>query len=78
MQIRCLGGGDAFGSGGRFHPCYHIAAHDLSMLLDCGPSALIAMMNRPGFDGGFVSRKMTTWRGGRTHGEGIEVSTRVS
>jgi hypothetical protein len=36
------------------------------------------ILNRPGFDGGFVSRKMTTWRGGKTHGEGIEVSTRVS
>lgn len=35
-------------------------------------------VEHPGFDGGFISRKMTTWRGGRTDGEGIEVSTRVS
>lgn len=43
VQVRCLGSGDAFGSGGRFHPCYHIEAEGLSLLLDCGPSASIAM-----------------------------------
>jgi ribonuclease BN (tRNA processing enzyme) len=43
IQIQCLGSGDAFGSGGRFHPCYHVKAEGLSLLLDCGPSAPIAM-----------------------------------
>ncbi|TFH11363.1 MAG: MBL fold metallo-hydrolase [Candidatus Atribacteria bacterium] len=35
--------GDAFGSGGRLHPCFHVKTDTLSLLLDCGPSALIAM-----------------------------------
>ena len=30
MQIRCVGSGDAFGSGGRFHPCYLLEATGLT------------------------------------------------
>ena len=43
MHVQCLGSGDAFGSGGRFHPCFHLKTDTLSLLLDCGPSALISM-----------------------------------
>jgi ribonuclease BN (tRNA processing enzyme) len=40
MRLRVLGCGDAFGSGGRFHTCFHVSA---SVLLDCGASSLIAV-----------------------------------
>ena len=46
MNVRFLGSGDAFGSGGRFQTCIHVnlegsdAAH---LLVDCGASSLVAM-----------------------------------
>jgi ribonuclease BN (tRNA processing enzyme) len=43
MQIHVLGSGDAFGSGGRFNTCLHVAAPNLSMLLDCGASSMVAL-----------------------------------
>jgi ribonuclease BN (tRNA processing enzyme) len=43
MKLHILGCGDAFGSGGRHQSAYLIEAADRLFLLDCGPSALLAM-----------------------------------
>jgi ribonuclease BN (tRNA processing enzyme) len=43
MRLQVLGCGDAFGSGGRFHTCFHVSGGLANFLLDCGASALIAM-----------------------------------
>lgn len=43
MEVRVLGCGDAFGSGGRLHTCFHVRAASTRFLMDYGASALIAM-----------------------------------
>lgn len=43
MQVTFVGSGDAFGSGGRFHTCFHVDAGATRFLLDCGASSLIAL-----------------------------------
>jgi ribonuclease BN (tRNA processing enzyme) len=43
MQIRFLGSGDAFGSGGRYHTCFLVTAETTRFLVDCGASSLIAL-----------------------------------
>ena len=43
VEIRFLGSGDAFGSGGRFQTCFHIAGEKTNFLIDCGATALVAM-----------------------------------
>lgn len=43
MEFTFLGCGDAFGSGGRFNTCFHVAARSGSFLIDCGASAMIAL-----------------------------------
>ncbi|SEA39756.1 Ribonuclease BN, tRNA processing enzyme [Desulfuromusa kysingii] len=43
VSLRCLGSGDAFGSGGRLNSCYHLKSSSVQMLLDCGCSSLIGM-----------------------------------
>jgi ribonuclease BN (tRNA processing enzyme) len=43
MRVQVLGCGDAFGSGGRFHTCFHVSTGDRQFLIDCGASALIAI-----------------------------------
>ena len=45
MQITFLGTGDAFGSGGRFNTCFHVAPEDgtAEFLIDCGASSMIAI-----------------------------------
>lgn len=43
MRLQVLGCGDAFGSGGRFHTCFHVAAPQACFLVDCGASSLIAI-----------------------------------
>lgn len=43
MELRVLGCGDAFGSGGRLHTCFHVEASATRFLIDCGATALIAM-----------------------------------
>jgi ribonuclease BN (tRNA processing enzyme) len=43
IEIRFLGSGDAFGSGGRFHTCLQVTAGTDQFLIDCGASSLIAM-----------------------------------
>jgi len=48
MKLHILGCGDAFGSGGRQQSSYLIDAADRLVLLDCGPTALLAL-KRAGF-----------------------------
>lgn len=43
MFIKCLGSGDAFGSGGRCNTSFYIRTDASGILLDCGASTLIAM-----------------------------------
>jgi ribonuclease BN (tRNA processing enzyme) len=43
VKVRFLGTGDAFASGGRSHACIHVTGPGISLLLDCGGSALPAI-----------------------------------
>ena len=43
IQVRFLGSGDAFGSGGRMQTCICIKATTSTFLVDCGASSLIAL-----------------------------------
>jgi ribonuclease BN (tRNA processing enzyme) len=43
MELRVLGCGDAFGSGGRLHTCFHVEASATRFLIDCGATALVAI-----------------------------------
>jgi ribonuclease BN (tRNA processing enzyme) len=43
LRVQFLGSGDAFGSGGRLHACFHVTGGRAPFLVDCGASALIAM-----------------------------------
>jgi len=49
MRLTFLGTGDAFGSGGRLHTCFHLARGEASLLIDCGASAMIGI-RRAGLD----------------------------
>ena len=43
MQVRFVGCGDAFGSGGRFNTCFHVNGARVNFLIDCGASSLPAL-----------------------------------
>jgi ribonuclease BN (tRNA processing enzyme) len=43
VEVRFVGSGDAFGSGGRFQTCIAVRSSDDLFLVDCGASSLIAM-----------------------------------
>lgn len=43
LNVRFLGSGDAFGSGGRFQACIYVRSEAAGFLIDCGASSLIAM-----------------------------------
>ena len=43
MRVRFFGSGNAFADGGRSHACIHVTAPGVSLLLDCGGSALPAI-----------------------------------
>jgi ribonuclease BN (tRNA processing enzyme) len=43
MQLRFVGSGDAFGSGGRFNTCFHVTGARVNFLIDCGASSLPAL-----------------------------------
>jgi ribonuclease BN (tRNA processing enzyme) len=43
VKIQFIGCGDAFGSGGRFHTCFHVTGKRANFLIDCGASSLIAL-----------------------------------
>lgn len=60
MKITVLGSGDAFGSGGRFSTCLHVAAAGgTTMLVDCGATSLVAM-NKAGIDRNAISAILFT------------------
>lgn len=43
MEIRFIGSGDAFGSGGRFNTCLLVTGSRCRFLIDCGASSLVAL-----------------------------------
>ena len=43
MQVRFVGCGDAFGSGGRYNTCFHVTGSRVNFLIDCGASAVPAL-----------------------------------
>ena len=43
MQLRFIGCGDAFGSGGRTNTCFHVTGDRVNFLIDCGASSLPAL-----------------------------------
>ncbi|WP_213772281.1 MBL fold metallo-hydrolase [Bradyrhizobium sp. dw_78] len=43
MQLRFVGCGDAFGSGGRGNTCFHVTGERVNFLIDCGASTLPAL-----------------------------------
>ena len=43
MRVTIIGSGDAFGSGGRFHTCFHLADEERTVLVDCGASTSVAL-----------------------------------
>src|SRR5271169_6149855 len=43
MQLRFIGSGDAFGSGGRYNTCFHVTGERVNFLIDCGASSLPAL-----------------------------------
>jgi ribonuclease BN (tRNA processing enzyme) len=42
-QVRFIGCGDAFGSGGRFNTCFQVRHAEGACLIDCGASSLVAL-----------------------------------
>lgn len=43
MRITVIGCGDAFGSGGRFNTCFLVESDQLTFLIDCGASSMVAL-----------------------------------
>jgi ribonuclease BN (tRNA processing enzyme) len=43
VTLTFVGSGDAFGSGGRRHTCFHVAGRRVNFLVDCGASSLIGL-----------------------------------
>jgi ribonuclease BN (tRNA processing enzyme) len=43
MQVRFVGCGDAFGSGGRNNTCFHLTGERVNLLIDCGATSLPAL-----------------------------------
>lgn len=54
MEIRFVGTGDAFGSGGRWQTCVHVSADGQVLLADCGATSLTALKAQ-GLDPGSIS-----------------------
>ena len=59
MDVRFLGSGDTFGSGGRLHTCIHVRSEETTFLIDCGASSLIAM-KRFGVDPSSIDTVLVT------------------
>lgn len=43
VNVKFLGSGDAFGSGGRFNTCILVSSREGAFLVDCGASSMVAM-----------------------------------
>ena len=54
MRVQFAGSGDAFGSGGRWQTCIHLAAEGQVLLVDCGTTSLAALKSQ-GLDPSAVS-----------------------
>jgi ribonuclease BN (tRNA processing enzyme) len=59
MKVQFVGCGDAFGSGGRFNTCIHVADGSWTFLLDCGASSLVAL-RKAGIDRGAIDAILLT------------------
>lgn len=59
VEIRFVGSGDAFGSGGRFQTCIAVRSPADLFLIDCGASSLIAMRQQ-GIEPSEVSKILIT------------------
>jgi ribonuclease BN (tRNA processing enzyme) len=46
MQLRFVGSGDAFGSGGRYNTCFHVTGEHVNFIVDCGASSLPALKSQ--------------------------------
>jgi ribonuclease BN (tRNA processing enzyme) len=53
VEVRFVGSGDAFGSGGRFQTCIRLRTDDATVLVDCGATSLTALKAQ-GLDPGEV------------------------
>jgi ribonuclease BN (tRNA processing enzyme) len=59
MKVRFAGCGDAFGSGGRWQTCIHLAGEGQVLLVDCGATSLVALKAQ-GLDPGAVDAVVVT------------------
>jgi len=59
MRVRFVGSGDAFGSGGRWQTCIHLAGDGQVLLVDCGATSLVALKSQ-GLDPNAVSAVAVT------------------
>ena len=59
VEVRFVGSGDAFGSGGRFQTCIAIRSPDDFFLIDCGASSLVALRHQ-GIDPSDVTKILIT------------------
>lgn len=59
MHLQFVGCGDAFGSGGRFNTCFHVAGDGANLLIDCGASSLIAL-KQAGIDRNLIDTIVVT------------------
>lgn len=59
VEIRFVGSGDAFGSGGRFQTCFAVKSANDLFLVDCGASSLVAMRQQ-GIDPNDVTKIFIT------------------
>lgn len=46
VQVRFVGSGDAFGSGGRYQTCISVTSEDQVVLVDCGATSLVALRSQ--------------------------------
>ena len=46
LQLKMLGCGDAFCSGGKFQTCFQVTAGNYQFFVDCGGTSLLAMKNQ--------------------------------
>ncbi len=59
VQVRFVGSGDAFGSGGRWQTCIRVAAGGMVLLVDCGATSLTALKSQ-GLDPDAVDAVLVT------------------
>ena len=70
MEVRFLGSGDAFGSGGRLNTCFMVTTPEIRFLIDCGATSLVAM-NRCGVDPNSIDKILLSHLHGDHFGGGV-------